>query len=323
MFTTPVLLLIYRRHALSLRVLDAIRRVKPIILYIASNAPNPEIPDDKSRVELTRSIISHVDWACDLKTKIYTDHMNVQDSISQSINWFFDNEESGIILEDDCIPDIQFFKFCQILLDKYKDNPRVWNICGTNYQDGVNRGLHSYYFSHYTHCWGWATWRRAWKHFDINTTLWPLIKDESYFKSILPDCNERRYWTRIFDNVHYFNKPLTWDYQWFFTCLVNGGLSVIPNSNLVSNKGFDNLGTNSSPGQKSGGQLLSVDTSYQLTSHPPFIARNNTADSYTFYKYYDNRPFKLAVNKLSNGLPYIRQILKGVRKTLSINRASS
>jgi hypothetical protein len=110
-------------------------------------------------------------------------------------------------------------------------------VSGGNLQFGRKRGAASYYFSRYTHIWGWASWRRAWQHYDRDLTLWPTYRDAGWLEATFSSKGEQAYWRNSFVAVH--NGSLdTWDCSWTFTCLLKGMLQVAPNVNLISNIGF-------------------------------------------------------------------------------------
>jgi len=149
----------------------------------------------------------------------------------------FGQVEEAIILEDDCLPDQTFFRFCQEMLERYRNDQRVGMISGDNFQFGTKRSDASYYFSCYNHIWGWASWRRAWESYDVNMKLWPRFRDDRYLDYLFADNVVRNYWHNAFEATH-SGRIDTWDYQWVFTSWVNNMISVMPNVNLISNIGF-------------------------------------------------------------------------------------
>jgi hypothetical protein len=206
MLETPILFIIFNRPDTSEQVFNQIRQIQPKQIFIAADGPRVDIPTDVAQCALTRKIISRVDWNCNVHTLVRDHNMGCGYGIADAITWFFKNVEEGIILEDDCVPNLTFFRFCEELLCFYRNEPRIMHISGNNFLYGKKRGNASYYFSKYTHNWGWATWRRAWVKYDHN------IVDEEYRHSI-------------------------WDMQWRLTVENNNGLAILPNVNLVSNIG--------------------------------------------------------------------------------------
>jgi hypothetical protein len=179
-----------------------------------------------------------VDWSCEVHTLFREENLGCRKAVSSAITWFFENEERGIILEDDCLPHATFFTFCETMLRQYENDNRVRHIGGANFQKGIQRGDGDYYFSNLTHVWGWASWRRVWKNYDVNMPLWPLFKKEGHLKHLFPHKRILKNITTAFDKT-FSNMINTWDYQYFFSNLVQNGLSIIPNVNLISNIGYN------------------------------------------------------------------------------------
>lgn len=299
---TPVLFLVYKRPDTTKRVFEAIRQARPSFLYVAADGPKEDIPGEAKKVQRTRDLVLNgVDWECEVKTLFRDKHLGCKYAVSGGINWFFENEEFGIILEDDTLPSQSFFWFCQDLLAKYRRDNRVMAISGDNFQDGHRRSECSYYFSKYNHCWGWAAWRTSWAHYDQNMTLWPYIRDHSYLYDILLDKSSVKYWSGIFDKV-YNNLIDTWDYRWTFSCWVKSGLTILPNVNLVSNIGFTNDATHTK--RKS---LFFDNRSNELSfplRHPDCIIMDRKADKYTQKTHFNKSAFSVAFQLLRRFMEY-------------------
>ncbi len=233
---TPVLLLVFKRPATTQKVFDVVRQARPAQLYIAANGPRKGNQEDHKKCQATRKIFDQVDWDCDVKTLYRKDCLNVKLSVSSAIDWFFSNVEEGIILEDDCVPDISFFQFCSEQLEKYRMDQRIMSIVGTNFSSIKGVKPYSYYFSRFHDIGGWASWRRAWEFYDIDMKLWPEIKKDKSLSVVLGE-KAIIYWTSIFDRV-YHSQIETWDYQWIFACWAHNGLCIVPHVNLITNIGF-------------------------------------------------------------------------------------
>jgi len=240
-FKTPILFLIFNRPDVSQEVFNQIKIVKPMYLYVAADGPRTDRTDDTKYCKQTREIINQVDWECDLKTLFRNENLGCGKAVSGAISWFFDQVECGIILEDDCMPDLSFFPYCEELLIKYKADEQVMLIGGNNFQNGIIRGKGSYYFSHYPHIWGWATWRRAWQHYDFSMKNIEYFFNTGIYK-IFRTNKEIRYWKKKLDKV-ISGKINTWDYQWVYSIWINNGIAITPNTNLVINLGIRNSST--------------------------------------------------------------------------------
>jgi hypothetical protein len=279
----PLLLIAWRRPHTLRQVIDAIRPVAPTCLFVACDGPNPGRPGEAKQVAATRAVIEQeINWPCQIQ-RLYSDvNHGCRLGVSRAITWFFEQVEEGIILEDDCVPHLDFFHYCATLLDRYRHDTRVWCISGDNFQNGHWRGDGSYYFSRYNHCWGWATWRRCWQHYDCDLSQWPALRDSGLLESIFEDPLERDYWSSIWQRLLVTGQPDTWDYQWTLACLSNSGLTALPNSNLVTNVGFGEDATHTS-----GGCILAIPVnSLPNFSSPSFILRDRIADRFTFASVY-------------------------------------
>ena len=275
---TPVLLNAFNRPDLTQKVFDKIREVKPIKLYFAVDGPRQNIASESDLCKKTRDIIKQIDWDCKLHTNFRDRNSGCKSAVSSNIDWFFKNEEKGIILEDDTLPHVTFFRFCEELLERYKDDERIMMVSGDNFQFGKKYTEYSYYFSRYAHVWGWASWRRAWKYYDIDMKLWPKVRDGGLLSNILGGKGRVvSYWSNTFEKV-YKGGINTWDYQWLFACWMQNGLAILPEVNLISNIGFGH----SSVHTRSKGMLANLeseDVVFPLV-HPPYMVRSMAADKF-------------------------------------------
>tara|TARA_B110000027_G_scaffold52978_1_gene57742 strand:- start:181 stop:1095 length:915 start_codon:yes stop_codon:yes gene_type:complete len=279
MLETPILLIAFNRPEITNKVFEKIRNSKPKRLYIAIDGPRSNIPFEQEKVNKVSDIFKNIDWDCKTYFLKRKSNLGCKKSVSEAIEWFFKHEKLGIILEDDCLPNSDFFLYCQELLLRYEHNKKIYMITGDNFQDGIIRGTDSYYFSKLTHVWGWATWRRAWDNYDSSMSFWPSFKKSEEFKKIFNSNSEQRYFKSIFDAVHK-DKIDTWDYQWTASMWHKGGLSITPNKNLVENIGFGPDATHT--------KIETPRTRSQLTqeilplTHPSLVIRDYKADEYVF-----------------------------------------
>lgn len=276
---TAVLFLVFNRPDTTARVFEAIRQAKPPRLYVAADGPREGREGEAERVAKVREIATAVDWPCEVKTLFRTKNLGCKCAVSSAITWFFDQEEEGIILEDDCLPQPDFFTFCEGLLDRYRDDEKVSVITGDNFQAGLWRGQGSYYFSRYNHVWGWASWRRAWQYYDGDLTFWPEWKRSADWSNRLPDKVERRYWEKILDRMH-AQQIDTWDYPWTASVWYHGGLTATPNVNLVSNIGFGSDSTHTASADSPLAEMATGALGDLI--HPETITQDQAADRYVF-----------------------------------------
>lgn len=236
---SPILLIVFNRVESAKKVFDAVRLARPKKLYIVADGPRKNIADDSDKCRRVRDIVSQVDWPCEVFKIFRDDNRGTKYGIAEAINWFFEQEEEGIILEDDIVPLPSFFQFCDEMLNYYRDNVNVSVISGNNSIAPYCLGEESYFFTKYTFLWGWASWRRAWKHFDITMKNWPEWKESGGLKKI-SDGNIyfEYYWQNLLDTVYTEQLNTCWDYQWLFNNWQHGFLSVMPKNNLITNIGF-------------------------------------------------------------------------------------
>ena len=280
---TPVVFLIFNRPDTTARVFETIRRAKPPKLLVVADGPRSDKPEDLDKCKATRAIIDSIDWDCEVLKNYSEINLGCRGRVSSGLNWVFDMAEEAIILEDDCVPDPTFFRFCEELLEYYKHDQRIMTISGNNFQFGKKHTDYSYYFSIYPHCWGWATWRRAWRFYDDTMKLWPEIRSGGFFEYIYRD-QEIKYRYKIFQDT-YKNKINTWDYRWNFSCLAQSGLTILPNCNLVRNIGFGADATHTNVDGQSIVNNIAREMSFPL-QHPPFIIRHFEADKLTWENIY-------------------------------------
>ncbi|WP_295800465.1 nucleotide-diphospho-sugar transferase [Mucilaginibacter sp.] len=240
---SAVLFVIFNRPDTTARVFEQIRAAKPARLYIAADAPRPNNATDKLLCKQTRAIVDRIDWDCELKTLFNETNRGCRQGVSAAVTWFFDNEEDGIILEDDCLPSNSFFKFCDNLLEKYRDDTRIRHITGCNLQLGKKWGEYSYYFSNRVHIWGWASWRRVWNDYDLHLSKYHEPEIRERLQNIYQDPLVVESWLNIFKDVK-AGKVNSWAYPLDFINFFNNGLVIIPNENLISNIGFGGDATN-------------------------------------------------------------------------------
>lgn len=301
---TPVALIIFNRPSTTEKVFAAIRAAKPPKLFLIADAPRSDRPDDVAKCAAVRAIVDQVDWDCEVFQNYAETNLGCRVRPSSGLDWVFANTEEAIILEDDCLPHPSFFRYCDELLEYYRDNQRIMTICGANLQFGRQRTEDSYYFSRFNNCWGWASWRRAWQHFDCEMKLWPQVRDGNWLMDILEDEYSVKVWLDAFE-VTYNGKLVTWDFQWIFSAWLQGGLAVLPNVNLISNIGFAGDGTHTLAKASEYDNMPLEAVEFPL-QHPPFIIRDRQADLFTQNTYYDYHPG--LTKKVKNKL---RRLIKG------------
>ena len=298
---TPVLFLIFNRPDLTKQVFEAIRQVKPKQLFIAADGPRIDRPQELELCEATRiMVMQQIDWDCKVYTLFRKTNLGCKIAVSSAISWFFEHVEEGIILEDDCFPSPTFFKFCEKLLKEYKYCQEICHIGGSCFLPISIK--ESFYFTKYTHIWGWATWKRAWMAYDIQMKEWPSIQKSMIFKEKFLSKNEFLFWAANFNSV-YNGECDTWDYQWMYTTLANSTISVAPSKNLIKNIGFRADGTHVTDEKSSNANLAIFDFNIKDMLFPDKIQINKKLDKYIHDNY-----FGLKKRRINSIIIFFRRI---------------
>jgi hypothetical protein len=280
MLDAAVLFLVFNRPGVTSKCFDAIRKARPARLYVAADGPRDGRGGEKERCEQVRAIATAVDWPCEVKTLFRSENLGCRRAVSSAISWFFESESEGIILEDDCLASPDWFRFAKEMLSRYRDDERIMCVSATHFHGAAHQPEHSYFFSRYNHCWGWASWRRAWAMYDADMTAWPELKKSDWLFGVgHGNWLFASYWREIFVRA-YENQVDSWAYRWTFSCWAQSGLTVLPRSNLVQNIGFggDATHTEASDPMADRTPLESMDFPLQ---HPERVLIDITADTWT------------------------------------------
>jgi hypothetical protein len=295
---TPVAFIIFKRPDTTEKVFEAIRQVKPSKLLVIADGARLDVPGEAEKCAATRAIIDKVDWDCEV-LKNYADvNMGCGKRVASGLDWVFENVEEAIILEDDCVPNLTFFPFCENLLERYRDDTRIFSISGQNLLFGGRRTEYSYYYSRYTFVWGWATWKRAWQHFDFDMKLWPEIKARDFLRDILVNSQAVKHWTRVFQRIC-DGQIDTWAYRWMFAGWIQSGMHIHPNTNLISNVGFGLESTHTFHKKSKYAQIPTKEVTFPLM-YPPFMIHDRQADDWVqrnVYHYSFIKRIKLKIEK--------------------------
>lgn len=277
---TPVLFLVFNRPEQTKRVFETIKKAKPKQLFIAADGPRLDKENEDQVCENLRNwLLNNIDWDCDLQTRFQDKNMGCGKHVSSAISWFFENVEDGIILEDDCLPNITFFGYCKELLTKYKTDKTVYQIAGSNWQQGKTYGNGDYFFSAFSSVWGWATWRDRWsdytfqgfqEKFDRQRTIDELSR-------VCKNDAELQYHLSCFQKTA--NGEIdTWDYQWRHCMIMHHGLNTVPNVNLISNIGHGDDATHTMSSDHWRADLQTEEINLPL-EHPNNVEQDKIADS--------------------------------------------
>ena len=233
---TPVVLIIFNRIDTTSRVFEAIRAARPKTLLIIADAPRPGRPDDATSCAVTRALVENVDWDCKVLRNYASENLGVRRRFSTAFKWVFDNVDEAIFLEHDTLPHPDFFPYCEQLLERYRNVPQVMWIGGSNLMR-EGSGEASYFFNRINWVWGWATWKRAWQHYDIDVAGLPEFKRRKMIETINPKRRVQQGFMALLDRA-YRDEWDNWDVQATFAIWSQNGVCIHPNANLISNIGF-------------------------------------------------------------------------------------
>jgi hypothetical protein len=277
---TPVALIIFNRPDRTARVFAEIAKARPAKLLVVADGPRPDYPGERELCLATRSVLGKIDWPCEVLTNFSDSNLGCRRRVATGLDWVFEQVAEAIILEDDCLPDESFFPFCVEMLERYRDDPRVSMICGSNFQGGRQRAPESYFFGLQVTVWGWASWRRVWRNYDVEMRCWPELRDTSWLSDLLANPVAAKYWREVFEAT--FNGEFdTWDYQFFFSWWRQNSVALIPDRNLVTNIGFGSAATRTREALPSLANLPVKRMVFPLV-HPADVELNAEADNLSF-----------------------------------------
>ena len=311
---SPVLFLVFNRPDLTAKVFETIRSARPPKLYVAADGPRTSEPNEANICEVVRRIATDVDWPCDVRRLFQPINLGCKLGVSTGINWFFENEEAGIILEDDVLPLPSFFSYCDILLEKYRFDDRIGLISGSNLISSKIKYQESYFFSQIPLIWGWASWRRTWRTYDVQMKTWPTWDNSGGLKKLFPsNILLQSYWRDAFNRV-YFEKLDTWDYQLIYASWKTNALTIIPAENLTDNLGYGLNATHTS-NRKPASLEDSVPRNLDLPLRHPDKIKINIKVDYLIFKHVHEIDVKGFIRKQ---LRPLRKLIKVIKRYLKI-----
>ena len=291
---TAVLFLVFNRLDTTKQVFEAIRQAKPPRLYVGADGARETKEGESEKVKTVRNyVMNNIDWKCEVKTLFRDKNFGCKMAVSGAIDWFFKNEEMGIILEDDTLPSQSFFWFCEELLERYKDDMRVGQISGFNYGYKNKDLQYDYFFSKYPMIWGWATWANRWGNYSLDLEDFEEIEKINFFQLLF---NKKELLKRMSILKRIKNNDIdTWDYQWAFALYKNIQFTVIPKKNYILNLGFSENSTHTTG--KNPYKNLTLEETNKTLKHPRYIVQD-----INLYKIInkDNGLFQKVIKKVLN-----------------------
>lgn len=290
---TPVLLLFFNRPKHAESVLNRLRAVQPARVYVHVDGPRNDKPGEKELVMACRALIDSIDWPCSVKTLIREQNMGLRNGVFDAINWFFAAEELGIVLEDDCLPDLSFFPFCAELLHKYQHDEQVMHIAGSNMAAPAMAGLPASYFaSKFSLVWGWASWRRAWQKMSLQLDGLDSFTESAAWKRFPVSGISKSYMLDKFQDTAN-QKNNSWAYAWFYSILKHDGVCLVPAKNLIENVGVGDAGATHTQKRQAHLQVKAQSLEFPLV-HPKTLDPDAKLDQLIF-NYTQKTPFRLRI----------------------------
>ncbi len=293
-FQIPVLLLLFNRPAHTKGVLDRLRQLRPANVYIHCDAARDNFLEEEEKVEMVRKTVAkHIDWPCETHFLYRTHNMGLREGVYGALNWFFNQVDYGIIIEDDCLADLSFFYFCEALLVKYADNEQMMHIGGSNLSEAHTATLtESYVFTRFSFVWGWASWSRAWKKMALDLQGLDEFEQQGFISTLVPDKQAQHYMMQKFKDTQQ-RKNNSWAYAWFYSILKNNGLCIVPKINLVQNTGIGDESATHTTAKNTSAQRAAQSLSFPIVD-PNNYDTNPRLESYFFYNSQKSR-FRLKI----------------------------
>jgi hypothetical protein len=293
--------MIFNRPNETARVLEAISIARPTVLLVIADGPRLQVAGEPERVAECREILSRIDWPCRVLTNFSETNLGCRNRVSSGLDWVFSEVDEAIILEDDCLPTQDFFRFTSELLEKYRADERVGSISGSSTNFGYKASSESYFFSNFPAIWGWATWSRVWRKYNVGIPSWPESRDIGLLNKVLGTRRATSYWKNALDDVH-AKKIDTWDYQLAFLHWTEGYFSIVPSKNLVSNIGFGPNATHTLNASSVYANATTEKLSFPL-NHPVKVSHDAQLDRQIELSKFAKSRTLVTLTKVFNSLP--------------------
>lgn len=234
-YSVPVVVIVFNRVKLAEKMLNCLKKIEPQILFVISDGARKDVAGEQEKVAQVRALFDRISWDCKVYREYADENMGCDSRVPTGISRAFAYVDRAVILEDDCIPSMDFFRYAEEMLKKYQDCPEVMMISGSNLLKKYEIP-YSCCFTARTYTWGWATWKRAWDHYCEEEAEWNRIQRDGTLSGIYP--LRTRYYVKKELNYYIKRGGCPWDYRWWISCMGAGGLCAVPRVNLITNEGF-------------------------------------------------------------------------------------
>lgn len=298
-YDIPILIIAFNRPDISRRTFESIRKLKPSCLYVAVDGAREDVEDESDKVQQVLTLYQEVDWPCNVNYRHNERNLGAELTVSNAVSWILSEQEYCIVLEDDIIASNAFFDFAREMLIKYKDFKNVYQVSAAQFTP-METMKTDYLFSLYGHTgFGWATWKRAWQHFsmhlcDFDSTL----KDKSIIENFsCPQAYESfRKCVKKMKSIG--SENCTWDCCWSYIRNRDGGLSIVPKTNLSQNIGVWGLHSNGFAKY----HRFECDNKFVVSSHPSSVVIDKSYDEFHYKNYLHHSLLELIINKIKSVL---------------------
>ncbi len=288
----PILLLNFNRPDHTSRSIGNLRKIKPAAIYIAQDGPRRQNENDIQKCREVREILENeIDWDCEKRYLLRNENLGCMQAVSGAIDWFFEHEEFGIVMEDDCEISDQFYQFCEVLGAKYENDDSVAMIASHN--PGIRTTNTDYFFSSLTMTIGWATWKKKWEEMHFSMSDFNEFVSEGKISKYTKDKQANEYmlmkWQESFEN-----KNDSWAYRWAYHVFNRDKLCLVPNANMVRNFGVNESSATNTQFDDRGLDKLEFETLKFPLQHPLSIRRDINVDQKLFYKIHKSKQLLMA-----------------------------
>lgn len=273
-YSVPVAVIVFNRTALAEKMLKILEKLRPEKLFVISDGAREHVPGEEKKVAAVRELFAHLSWDCEVYRNYAEKNMGCDCRVPSGLDWVFGHVDRAVILEDDCIPDSRFFRYAEDMLERYRDDPRVMMVAGSNPLGRYPIG-ESVCFTARVYCWGWATWKRAWEHYCDDGSEWERIQKDGTLAGIYP--RRTRYYLKKELNYYFERGKCPWDYLWWISCMGAGGLCAVPKVNLITNEGFGEDATHTQDKGSYSGETFRMDFPLRF---PREVERDRNFDRY-------------------------------------------
>lgn len=242
--TAPVALIIFNRPETTMRVFSAIRQARPSRLFVI--ADGPRTTEEGLRCAAARAETETVDWPCKVQRNYSEVNLGNRGRTFSGLDWLFSHTDRAIILEDDCLPNQSFFRYCTELLERHAQNEKVFNISGVNHLSPSPPYPTSYWFSPIAEIWGFATWARAWKQVDPKMSEWERRRETTWLTEKIGDADIAEFYARKFDKYYFdaYHGRTGWSFAYRYSMLTADAYDARPAVNMITNIGHGAGATN-------------------------------------------------------------------------------